>query len=222
MSDNKSKKMDDVLDDIEKNLKKHAHDFWGEYGCDSEIDSIKSAIKSNLGKTKDTADEKSYEAHIRKLDEKFSNLDKTLGDAVSCSDMLDGVKKDIYKGFEHLKSQKKTPQKSEEKSKNKINEKLGIKKRNRLMPTRIGKKVTLKQKIALILSDGIIMKVPFVEQFVNDQLKSINPGKTKTVSSKSMRRKMLESLGFKGVSHSKAKASEQKAKTRTAQQSQGR
>ena len=66
------------------------------------------------------------------------------------------------------------------------------------------------------------MKVPFVEQFVNDQLKSINPGKTKTVSSKSMRRKMLESLGFKGVSHSKAKASEQKAKTRTAQQSQGR
>ena len=222
MSDIMTKKMDDVLDDdIEKKLNHYAEYYFEEQGYKGEIEAFKKELKSNLGATKDTKDEESYEKHIRKLAESLQTEKKAIGDYTSFKEMLEGVRKDSYKGFEHLKAKSQTKTKSEAK-KNKTNEKIGIAKRNRLMPTKIGKKTTLKQKLALILSDGIIMKVPFVEQFVDDQLKSIKQGEKKTVSSKSMRRKMLESLGFKGVSHSKAKENAAKSKTKTAEKSQGR
>ena len=147
MADNESKKIGDILDDIEKDLKKYAEDSFGEYGYSGKISELKSEIKKNLEKTKDTVDEQSYEENIRKLAKKLKNPDKAIGDYTNFEEMLNGVKKDAYKGVENLKQSSKA--KSSSKSIDETNKKIGVKKRNRLMPTKIGKKTTLN-----IIGDG--------------------------------------------------------------------
>ena len=221
MADNESKKIGDILDDIEKDLKKYAEDSFGEYGYSGKISELKSEIKKNLEKTKDTVDEQSYEENIRKLAKKLKNPDKAIGDYTNFEEMLNGVKKDAYKGVENLKQSSKA--KSSSKSIDETNKKIGVKKRNRLMPTKIGKKTTLKQKIALILSDGIIMKVPFVEYFVDEQLNNIKSEKTPKVTCEDKRKKFLKTISFKGkIDHSKVKEKSAQAKMKTAEQSMGR
>lgn len=221
MADNESKKIGDILDDIEKDLKKYAEDSFGEYGYSGKISELKSEIKKNLEKTKDTVDEQSYEENIRKLAKKLKNPDKAIGDYTNFEEMLNGVKKDAYKGVENLKQSSKA--KSSSKSIDETNKKIGVKKRNRLMPTKIGKKTTLKQKIALILSDGIIMKVPFVEYFVDEQLNNIKSEKTPKVTSEDKRKKFLKTISFKGkIDNSKVKETSAQAKMKTAEQSKGR
>lgn len=217
MGDIKNGAMNDVVDSISDNLKGYAEDVYGDYAAGNEIKNVIDEIQGNLEKTKYTVDEQEYEDKIRKIAAKLNNKNKTIEDSTSFDEVISDVKKDVFKGYEYLKDEKSTSSK-----KNKTNEKKEKNNINRLMPTRIRKRTTLKQKIALILRGGLIAKIPFVKEFIDEQLKPLNSGKTKMVSSKGTRSKMLESLGFKGVSHSKAKAGAQKAKTRTAQQSQGR
>lgn len=224
MGDIKNGSMNDVLDSISNNLKGYAENVYGDYSSEREIKSVIDEIQNNLEKTKYTVNEQEYEDKIREIAEKLNDKNKAIEDNTSFGEMILGVKKDVSKEYEQLKKGYEHLEEEKSSSSSKTKKKSEKKKTNRLMPTKKEKekRTTLKQKIALFLKGGLIAKIPFVKEFIDKQLKPLNSGKTKSVSSKGKRNKMLESLGFKGVSHSKAKANAEKSKTRNAQKSQGR